>query len=59
LKQCLNWNTGINLKKILLNSSDEELNRIIKETIFDKPEKHYFNKNNINEETKFMHEIGG
>ncbi len=59
LKQCLNWNTGINLKKILLNSSDEELNRIIKETIFDKPEKHYFNKDNINEETKFMHEIGG
>ncbi|MEN8077811.1 GTP 3',8-cyclase MoaA [Clostridioides difficile] len=60
LKQCLHFNCGINLRDLIRDGiSDEELCSTIENTIFNKPEKHLFNKKNKNEEIKFMNEIGG
>ncbi|MBU3133570.1 GTP 3',8-cyclase MoaA [Clostridium gasigenes] len=60
LKQCLHWNYGVDLRTLLRNGiSNEELNNIIKNYIYNKPEKHLFNEQNKNEEIRFMNEIGG
>ncbi|MBU3104768.1 GTP 3',8-cyclase MoaA [Clostridium gasigenes] len=60
LKQCLHWNYGVDLRTLLRNGiSNEELNNIIKNNIYNKPEKHLFNEQNKNEEIRFMNEIGG
>lgn len=59
LKQCLHYKSGVDLKKILEVSSDEELREVIKISIYTKPEKHNFNKLNAKEETRNMNEIGG
>ncbi|MBU3089072.1 GTP 3',8-cyclase MoaA [Clostridium gasigenes] len=60
LKQCLHWNYGVDLRTLIRNGiSNEELNNIIKNNIYNKPEKHLFNEQNKNEEIRFMNEIGG
>ncbi len=56
LKTCLNYNSGVDLKKHL-NSSG--LNSIIRDIIYNKHEKHNFNQDEFNHETKTMVEIGG
>lgn len=60
LKQCLHFNYGIDLKKLIRNgSSNEELYEIIKNNIYHKPEKHLFMKKSENKELRFMNQIGG
>ena len=60
LKQCLNWNTGINLKEeITKGISDCDLNKLIKETIYEKPKNHLFKEINKNEDNRHMYQIGG
>ncbi|MGN0025764.1 MAG: GTP 3',8-cyclase MoaA [Clostridium sp.] len=60
LKQCLHYNYGIDLKKLLRNgASEEEIINAIEENIFNKPEKHLFMKKSVDKELKFMNKIGG
>ncbi|MGL4569927.1 MAG: GTP 3',8-cyclase MoaA [Clostridium sp.] len=60
LKQCLNWKSGINLKKKFIDGiEDEQLNNIIKDSIYNKPEKYLFKEESKDKEEKFMNEIGG
>lgn len=60
LKQCLHYNYGIDLKKLLRNgASDEEILNVIKDNIYNKPEKHLFMRKSENKELKFMNQIGG
>ena len=60
LKQCLHYNYGIDLKKLLRNgASEEEIINAIEENIFNKPEKHLFMKKSADKELKFMNKIGG
>lgn len=60
MKQCLHWKYGVNLKdKIRSGISDTELREIIKESIFNKPEKHNFENQQEDEDKRFMYEIGG
>ena len=41
------------------NITDEELRKIIKDNIYDKPEKHLFLEKSTHKEIKFMNQIGG
>ncbi len=60
LKQCLHFNYGVDLKKMLRSgASDEELIIAIKSSIYNKPEKHLFMKKSNNKELKSMNQIGG
>ncbi|MGG7076680.1 GTP 3',8-cyclase MoaA [Clostridium sardiniense] len=60
LKQCLNWKSGINLKTLLDSGiSDEAIRDVIKDGIYNKPEKYLFKVQDNNKEEKFMNEIGG
>ena len=60
LKQCLHYKYGVDLKKLLRNNvSEEEILNIIKDTIYNKPEKHLFMKKSKDKELKFMNQIGG
>ncbi len=60
LKQCLHYNYGVDLKKLLRDgSTDEEILNIIKNNIYNKPEKHLFMKKSEDKELKFMNQIGG
>lgn len=61
LKQCLHFNYGINLKDAIRNENitEEELEELIKENIYNKPEKHLFKEKNTNEEIRLMNQIGG
>ena len=60
LKQCLHYNYGIDLKKLLRNgASEEEIINAIEENIFNKPEKHLFMRKSADKELKFMNKIGG
>lgn len=60
LKTCLHFNYGIDLKKILRREgSIEKLMEVIEKSIFNKPEKHNFNKMGKDRELKFMNKIGG
>ncbi|MGL5381474.1 GTP 3',8-cyclase MoaA [Clostridium sp.] len=60
LKRCLHWNYGVNLRDLIRKGiTDEELREVIKENIYDKPEKHLFDEINKDEELRFMNEIGG
>ncbi len=60
LKQCLHFDYGVNLRDLMRKGiSDEELTKVIEETIYNKPEKHLFNKNKGHEEVRFMNQIGG
>lgn len=60
LKQCLHFDYGVDLKSILREGvSDEELQKVIYNNIYDKPEKHLFLENSDHKEIKFMNQIGG
>lgn len=60
LKQCLHFRFGVNLKDLLREGMDEaELEKVIYQNIYDKPEKHLFNQKDKNEEIKLMNQIGG
>lgn len=60
LKKCLHYNYGVDLKKYIDDKiSDKELNQLIYETIYDKPEKHLFLEECENKENKYMNQIGG
>ncbi|MEG0857038.1 MAG: GTP 3',8-cyclase MoaA [Terrisporobacter sp.] len=60
LKKCLHYNYGVDLKKHLRNNiSDGDLNKLIYDNIYDKPEKHLFMESCDNKENKCMNQIGG
>lgn len=60
LKKCLHFNYGVDLKKHLDDKiREDELNKLIYENIYDKPEKHLFLKDCDNKENKYMNQIGG
>ena len=60
LKQCLHFNYGVNLRELMrADLTDEELLEVMKENIYQKPEKHLFNLKGKDEEVKKMNEIGG
>lgn len=60
LKQCLHFKYGINLKELMRDGiSDEVLEQVIHDHIYQKPEKHLFNQKTQDEELKFMNQIGG
>lgn len=60
LKQCLHFNYGIDLKKLIRSGvSDKDLSLAIYNSIFDKPEKHLFMQKSKDKELKFMNQIGG
>ena len=60
LKTCLHFNYGIDLKKMLRREdSMDKLIEVIEKSIFNKPEKHNFNKIGKDRELKFMNKIGG
>ena len=60
LKQCLHFDYGVDLKsKLRENITDEELRKIIKDNIYDKPEKHLFLEKSTHKEIKFTNQIGG
>ena len=64
LKGCLQFASNVNLKNILnKNYSDDEITNIIKDSIYNKPEKHLFNSDlNYDEkniELEQMKKIGG
>lgn len=60
LKGCLNWKGGVNLKReIEKGISEEKIKDIIKDSIYNKPEKYLFKKEDKNKEIRFMNQIGG
>lgn len=60
LKKCLHFNYGVNLLEHLRNEiTEEDLEKVIYENIYDKPEKHLFNEKSKNKELRFMNQIGG
>lgn len=60
MKQCLHWKYGTNIKdKMRAGISNYELREIIKNSIYEKPEKHNFKVEEKDEDKRFMHEIGG
>lgn len=60
LKQCLYWNNNTDLKTLIRKGiSDEELKEVLKESIYNKPEKHSFGANNSKSDQRAMNEIGG
>ncbi|WP_300379665.1 GTP 3',8-cyclase MoaA [Clostridium sp.] len=60
LKECLHFNYGIDLKKLMRNGATEnEINLAIRKAIFEKPEKHVFLEKNKDKDLKFMNQIGG
>lgn len=62
LKLCLQYQNGVDLRKKLREGiSDEELLEVLKESIYQKPQKHHFKnqKHFGEEETKSMFQIGG
>ncbi|MBD7913706.1 GTP 3',8-cyclase MoaA [Clostridium sp. Sa3CUN1] len=60
LKQCLHFNYGIDLRKLLRGgASENDILNVIKDNIYNKPEKHLFMKKSNDKELKFMNQIGG
>ncbi|MGG7058581.1 GTP 3',8-cyclase MoaA [Clostridium tertium] len=60
LKQCLHFNYGIDLRNLIRSgASEEEILNVIKDNIFNKPEKHLFLEKSKDKELKFMNQIGG
>ena len=60
LKQCLHFNYGIDLRKLLRSgASENDILNVIKDNIYNKPEKHLFMKKSNDKELKFMNQIGG
>lgn len=60
LKACLCYDSGADLKKILRSgASDEELLAVVRETIYNKPLEHSFEKNSLLRDARQMYQIGG
>lgn len=61
LKACLQYQTGIDLKKMIRNGcTDQELTRAIEKVIWEKPASHHFTADDIiAEESRLMSQIGG
>ncbi|MCT4620559.1 MAG: GTP 3',8-cyclase MoaA [Marinisporobacter sp.] len=60
LRQCLHWKDGIDLRKMIRDGmKDKELKKIIEKGIYNKPNKHGFKQNCIEEDPKRMFQIGG
>ncbi|MGL4742480.1 MAG: GTP 3',8-cyclase MoaA [Sarcina sp.] len=60
LKQCLHFKSGVNLKELIDNGSDNSiLEEKIKSNIFNKPLGHKFNEDKKAEDNRFMFQIGG
>ena len=60
LKRCLNMEGTINLKDMSIEEKTiDEVEQILRDEIYRKPEKHLFGQENENEEKKNMNEIGG
>ena len=58
LKQCLNRKSTANLRESLA-MGNREVEKILREEIYNKPEKHLFNEENEYEEAVNMNKIGG
>lgn len=60
LKACLCYDSGTDLKKILRSgASDEELLSVVRETIYNKPREHSFDKNSSSRDVRQMYQVGG
>lgn len=60
LKPCLQYQSGIDLRKILREGADEQLLPAIERALDAKPRQHYFDSQSIDDrEEKYMSEIGG
>ncbi len=60
VKQCLHFDYGTDLKKILREGASEEaIKESLYSAIYNKPEKHLFLQESEHKELKFMNQIGG
>ena len=60
LKLCLNFDDGLDLKKILRNGAgDEEIYDAVERAIYSKPREHFFNAAAGNFDRRKMYQIGG
>lgn len=60
LKPCLNFGTGLDVRKILRSGcSDEEIFSAIGQTIYNKPREHLFNRQNFQRDDRKMYQVGG
>jgi cyclic pyranopterin phosphate synthase len=56
---CLGQENSLNLKELLTTKTNAEIEKLIVQAVNKKPEKHYFNNDVNNVETRQMVEIGG
>ena len=59
IKSCLCFDNGVNLKEAVKNKDSREINRLLRESISDKPEEHCFGDLKNITEKKNMIQIGG
>ena len=59
IKSCLCFDRGVNLKEAIKNGDSDEINRLLRESIYDKPEEHCFGDLEGITERKNMIQIGG
>lgn len=59
IKSCLCFDNGVNLKEAIKNKDSKEINRLLRESISDKPEEHCFGDLKGITERKNMIQIGG
>ena len=60
LKPCLHFDYGVDLRRLLRDGiTNEALNEVIHESIYNKPERHLFLEKCNHKESKFMNQIGG
>lgn len=59
IKSCLCFDNGINLKEAIKNKDSKEINRLLRESINEKPEEHCFGDLENITERKNMIQIGG
>lgn len=60
LKLCLHSNKGINLRELIRQGiTNEELRNILKDNIFNKPDRHHFKENTDDADVRLMSQIGG
>lgn len=60
LKQCLNFNYGINIKDVMRSGMEEEdILNLIKLNIYNKPSEHSFKQTKSNQDVRYMNQIGG